>query len=210
MAQNNSSSALTPAGLESASSAPVSLRKRKFSDLSDRYKRVVMAKVKQDIMNLFDSSRIYLASDMSRILKSSLRSIVGSSNDNKSITSARLEEVIGGQLKSLDLESRNKLIQLLTHTADQLSVNHDVLELLPCLIKRSTELLQRDNRKVREDKIDVKFVSDFMHSICRVNTFGRKIKVGSDSNGQDIFHCPHELVDKPRNIYTRLFKNSHE
>ena len=45
--------------------------------------------------------------------------------------------------------------------------NDDVLAELPTLRKRSEELFQQSERKEREDKIDLQFVSDYMHNHCR-------------------------------------------
>ena len=45
--------------------------------------------------------------------------------------------------------------------------NDNVLAELPTLRKRSEELFQQSERKEREDKIDLQFVSDYMHDHCR-------------------------------------------
>ena len=90
------------------------------------------------------------------------------------------EDIFNSQLKSLSLVERNQLYRLLTHEKPQQegadgeeaidwTLNEDMLGLFPFLRKRSSMLLNyfRDGRKSREDKIDLQFISDFMHNYCR-------------------------------------------
>jgi hypothetical protein len=45
---------------------------------------------------------------------------------------------------------------------------------------------------------------------CRINTFGKKVKVGKDSCGHDIFHPVHEYSNTLNDIYTSEFLESEE
>lgn len=45
---------------------------------------------------------------------------------------------------------------------------------------------------------------------CRLNTFGAKVKVGTDINGLDIEHAVHEYHDTLQNIYLGDFMESEE
>jgi hypothetical protein len=75
------------------------------------------------------------------------------------------DEVMEKQMSALTLPQRNELIRLLTHQRDQ--VNTEMIALFPSLRKRSERLLKSVDRKPRSDKIDLKFISDFMHGHCR-------------------------------------------
>ena len=64
------------------------------------------------------------------------------------------------------LKDRNHLIRLLTHHSNG-TVNENMVALLPQLRDRSSILLASTGRKEREDKVDLQFIVDFMHSFCR-------------------------------------------
>ena len=53
-----------------------------------------------------------------------------------------------------------------------------------------------------------------MHSypyrVCRINTFGSKIVVGKDQEGNNVEHAVHEYHDTLQNIYCGDFKKSDE
>ena len=79
-----------------------------------------------------------------------------------------IDVIVNKQLKTLPLKERNQLISLLTHQQeDKGHLNEQVLYQIPSLRKRSEILLAHTKRKIREDKIDLQFVSDFMHNYCR-------------------------------------------
>jgi hypothetical protein len=69
------------------------------------------------------------------------------------------------QLSTLNLSQRTHLIRLLSHTNG--APNEAILDIFPAMRERSTHLASFVDRKVREDKIDLQFVSDFMHDYCR-------------------------------------------
>ena len=75
--------------------------------------------------------------------------------------------VVQEQYSSLTQKEKRTLIPLLTHTNNGATVNESVLQCLPFLEDRSRYLLANPERKVRDDKIDLKFISDFMHDHCR-------------------------------------------
>lgn len=98
------------------------------------------------------------------------------------------ESIFNKQLESLSLLERNQLYRLLTHEKslrhddnnndgdeegaedeEEWTLNEDMLGIFPFLRKRSLVILNnfRDGRKVRDDKIDLQFISDFMHNYCR-------------------------------------------
>jgi hypothetical protein len=78
---------------------------------------------------------------------------------------ADFREVVQDQFNSLSQPQKRSLLSNLTHKDGELNV--DVLECLPFLRNRSEKLLANPYRKEREDKIDVSFISDFMHEYCR-------------------------------------------
>lgn len=74
--------------------------------------------------------------------------------------------IIEAQYNNLAEQSqKRKLVTLLSHHEGQ--VNEDVLQVLPFLRNRSVKLLCQPQRKERDDKIDLSFVTDFMHDYCR-------------------------------------------
>ena len=80
-------------------------------------------------------------------------------------TEQRLRTVIEEQYQSLEQKKKRALIPLLTHRDDAL--NEDILQYLPLFRERSRRLLANPDRKERDDKIDLTFISDFMHEHCR-------------------------------------------
>lgn len=78
----------------------------------------------------------------------------------------RQDRAIEDALRDRSLKERNQLIRLMTHTAGG-QLNEAMLQVFPSLRPRSVELHTAVDRKTREDKIDTKFIVDFMHSICR-------------------------------------------
>lgn len=74
--------------------------------------------------------------------------------------------IIESALEGRSLQQRNELIRLMTHTASG-RLNDDMLEIFPALRERSVELLTAAGRKQRVDKIDTRFIVDYMHANCR-------------------------------------------
>ena len=78
---------------------------------------------------------------------------------------ADFREVVQDQYQSLSQTKKRSLVSNLTHKDGELNV--EMLECLPFLRNRSVKLLANPDRKEREDKIDLSFISDFMHEYCR-------------------------------------------
>ena len=74
-------------------------------------------------------------------------------------------EHIERQYNTLQQSEKRQLIKLLTHKEGDL--NNDVIACLPFLKKRSIKLLAKPERQERTDKIDLAFISQFMHDHCR-------------------------------------------
>lgn len=74
-------------------------------------------------------------------------------------------KVVEEQWCQLSQPDKRSLISTLTHKGGEL--NNDMLKCLPSLRSRSEKLLANPDRKERNDKIDVTFISDFMHDYCR-------------------------------------------
>ena len=60
---------------------------------------------------------------------------------------------------------KRSFIKLLTHKDGE--INEDIVSALPFLAIRSKSLLEQPVRKVRSDKIDLDFISEFVHNYCR-------------------------------------------
>lgn len=75
------------------------------------------------------------------------------------------DTVVAKQMSILTLPKRKELIRHLTHHGDAL--NEEALAIFPSLRPQSEHLLAATARKKRADKIDLQFISDFMHNYCR-------------------------------------------
>lgn len=75
------------------------------------------------------------------------------------------DSVITQQMNTLTLPKRKELVRHLTHDGDAL--NEEALAIFPSLRTQSEHLLVTTSRKERADKIDLQFISDFMHDYCR-------------------------------------------
>ena len=79
------------------------------------------------------------------------------------------------QYNTLSQPQKRTLTTLLTHKMtegvdDEINtvLNEEVLSVLPFLRRRSVRLRANSGmRKIRQDKIDLEFISDFMHNHCR-------------------------------------------
>lgn len=86
-----------------------------------------------------------------------------------------MEALIKNQMNTLELNERNLLLTLLTHRrgtteGHEMVLNEDIIAELPVYRARSEQLLEanaRGGRKERCDKIDLQFIEDFMHRVCR-------------------------------------------
>ena len=81
------------------------------------------------------------------------------------VDTVNLHDAIQEQYDSLNQSQKRTLIPLLTHKDG--AVNEDVLQCLPFLEARSRNLFASPVRKTRDDKIELTFISDFMHDHCR-------------------------------------------
>ena len=136
-----------------------------------------------EIYEIFQRYKVLRKGDMLDILQYFKQYYVG---DRQQVQDA--EKVMKKQLKTLSLSERNKFHRILTFSASETgALNEDMLTMFPFLRKRSMELLTA-TRQVRKDKIDLTFIDNFMHDICRVNTSGEKIKVGVNESGEPIYH----------------------
>ena len=75
------------------------------------------------------------------------------------------DDVIDEQMATLPLRERKQLVRLLTHSCGEL--NNDALAIFPSIRIQSEHLLGASERKTRSNKIDLQFISDFMHGYCR-------------------------------------------
>lgn len=82
--------------------------------------------------------------------------------DQKSVD---FREAVEAQYNSLDQPGRRTLISHLTHNNGAL--NEDTIACLPFMRERSVKMIENPVRKERSDKIDLGFISEFMHDYCR-------------------------------------------
>ena len=142
---------------------------KNVNTLGKTQKYQLMKELKNDLHDLFSQKGFQDVPDCVEFLNYMKNSLP---QQRKSPSeSATAEGVVGAQLKSLPLADRNSLITLLTHQTtsedEEPQLSESVLECYPSLRKRSGELLEQKARKIRSDKIDLQFISDFMHNYCR-------------------------------------------
>jgi hypothetical protein len=75
-------------------------------------------------------------------------------------------EVVEAQYKSLDQPKKRALISHLTHSSEG-ALNYSILQYLPFLKERSEIMIEYPMRKEKSDKIDLSFITEFMHDYCR-------------------------------------------
>ena len=183
----SSSSSFTSSGLLCPSSS-FSFRKvilskleKKFKDRSKTNRYKLFWEIKEQLFTTIFVTQRMDDCDAKEFLDYAMRDLDNTAVGNEKRQQQAQEDIFNEQLKSLSLVERNQLYRLLTHEKPQgdddggyWSLNEDMLGLFPFLRKRSSVLLNnmRDGRKTREDKIDLQFISDFMHNYCRcVMTF---------------------------------------
>ena len=77
-----------------------------------------------------------------------------------------VQNAVEAQFKSLEeLSDRRSLVKLLTHSSGK--PNEDILDFFPFLRSFSEHVFHHPERQMRSDKIDLTFVSNFMHDYCR-------------------------------------------
>jgi hypothetical protein len=141
----------------SAIMGPVKKPIKPFNKLSKSRKYGIMKELKSQMFTGFSK---YAMDDDDSI--AFLNYVEGGLSNTRNIKSTT---VIEDQLTSLKVSDRQLLIRLLTHRGD--AMNDDILDIFPTLKAKSELYLEIKERKTREDKIDLQFVSDFMHEYCR-------------------------------------------
>ena len=142
---------------------------------TSRYKEFVALR---DDLHIKFSDRRMSDDDQLEFLQYMEYSVTGKRNKKRNVDITPFDSTVEFQLKSLPLTERNELIRLLTHKPgeeDDDVINEEMLTLLPSLQNRSMSLLEKNARKQRADKIDLKFISDFMHDYCRYDRVHHKL-----------------------------------
>lgn len=123
----------------------------------------VKLNIKNELFGMFKKNN-FASSDAVDFL-----SYVGKDFNCESKELVGFREAVENQFDQLSVKDKRSLVSILTHKDGQL--NEDVLQSLPFLRKRSARLLANPERKERSDKIDLQFVSDFMHDYCRYASY---------------------------------------
>ena len=142
-----------------------------YRNLSKKYKEQVRKNICKEVMDVFTKYNVNYVNDMMTIWFMFAKYYIG--EEQRSEQEVAFETSLQDQLKSLPLHERNNLYRLMTHRIsdgeDDFEVNEAMFKVAPFLAKRSRQLLITDKigRKERHDKINLKFIEDFMHDICR-------------------------------------------
>lgn len=137
---------------------------------SEKYKRKVRTAIASEVMNVFSKYNMITVDDMMETWNLVAKEYIGFDK----IASSSFVDAFTAQEKSLSLQDRYMLYRLLTHKPpknedDVAVINEDMIKFFPFLRKKSEHVLFLDDngRKERSDKIDMQFISDYMHDYCR-------------------------------------------
>lgn len=140
-------------------------KKLEYSQLKATSKYAIKNAFMDDVDTLLHKYTIGEDSDRIEVLRYVEKHLVKTSGTQTTTAQQNNDALITSVLNKLKLPERNQLIRLLTHSDNEL--NTDVLAVYPALRARSEILLRAGKRKARSDKIDLQFISDFMHRHCR-------------------------------------------
>ena len=129
-----------------------------FDEKSRTTKYLIFQTMKKTLYKLFEANGMRHLEDCLSFLNYFEKDLAESSGR------ANLDTAISNQIESLTLPETNQLISLLSHQNGEL--NNEILLAYPVIRPRSMLLLGAE-RKMRKDKIDLQFISDFMHDYCR-------------------------------------------
>lgn len=138
-------------------------KREDFSTLKKSRKYVIKSELRDAVDKLFQEYKINDEADRADCLGYIEKGLVKSQPLNPP---PEPDNMIQAQLNSLEsLSDRNQLVRLLTHSDGAL--NEESLTLFPSLRPKSQHLIHAIERKTRSDKIDLEFISQFMHEYCR-------------------------------------------
>jgi hypothetical protein len=129
-----------------------------FDEKQRSAKYLIFRTIKKTIYQLFEANGMRHLEDCLDFLNYLEKDLKVSSGR------ATLDTAISNQMVSLTLPETNQFISLLSHQNGEL--NEEILLAYPVIRTRSSLLLGAE-RKMRKDKIDLQFISDFMHDYCR-------------------------------------------
>ena len=132
---------------------------RTFGDKDKSYQNKLKLRMKSELNALFKTNNLKPA-DIVTFLRDYEKDICFEERESRTC-----REAIHDQFNQLSQGQKRVLIPLLTHRDGR--VNADVTAALPFLSRRSEELLENPVRKERADKINLDFISEFMHEHCR-------------------------------------------
>lgn len=135
---------------------------KSFSEMGQTRQYAIKNEIKNEVDKLFLKYKVNSDSACLQCLK-----FIERNHHTQAVGEPKVQNdaVIARLLSKMKLSDRNQLIRLLTHDDEEL--NEEILEIFPSLRARSETLLETGQRKERRDKIDLQFISDFMHAQCR-------------------------------------------
>ena len=133
-----------------------------YRDKSARSKRRIRASFKESVYSCMSKHKITSETTV-EFLKDLIADISGRKRHRDE--DVAFVQAAEAQYSSLSQPDKRVFTKLLTLTDG--IVNKDMVNHLPFLKKRCIKLHKQPERKDRSDKIDLSFISDFMHEHCR-------------------------------------------
>lgn len=158
---NNGSDQSSYLSLPSSEIIPEQYTSKQFSELSKTSKNRTLKKMLSETFGMFSRHRVDRESSLAFVHQ--VRRELG--DQEAAEDSVQFCEAVEDQYKTLNQDGKRSLVSLLTHKEG--GCNEAVLQHLPFLRDRSEKLIRQPGRKDRADKIDLSFVSHFMHDYCR-------------------------------------------
>lgn len=135
-------------------------RNSTYVEKSSRQKYRIKAEMKASIFKLLNKHEVNSSASLEF-----LHELISELSKNKREEELDLCNEIKTQYESLNQPGKRTMIKSLTHINGE--INEAIVRHLPFLKARSLKLHNQPARKTRSDKINLSFISDFMHDHCR-------------------------------------------
>ena len=182
------------------------LLKRKYIDISGRSQRRRMEKVVPKINNAFQEMGADDLENRAAVMNDYRKRYRMNSNNSENKCNV---DLMGMLRESDDPVQAYKVFKCYDNITKKF--NNKVIRAVCNDKKRRNkikQMLSKKPRKIRSDKIEGKFIYDYIHDEFRVNTFAPKIKCKNPYTGEIEKHQQHEQPGTLEEIYYNFFLHS--